>query len=223
MMDTAHSSSELLLASASPRRRQFISMLGLPYVVAVASDDEEEAEKRYRGTAEGMVEWLAKHKAANALKLPEARGRLVITADTTVLLDSVCLGKPRDEAHAFELLSALRGRWHHVMTGVVVATQREGQTVMRSTSLVTPVLMRNYSDEEIAAYIATGDPMDKAGSYGIQHPTFQPTERLDGCYLNIVGLPLCALIELLAEFNVYPISQPRSGVGRCPWSSICEI
>lgn len=216
-------STSLLLASASPRRRQISSLLGLPCSFAIVSDDEEEARERYRGPVEDMAQWLAKHKAAAALKLPEAKGRLIITADTTVILENEELGKPRDEEHARELLRALRGRWHHVITGVVVCTQAEGKTVMHSTSCVTPVLMRNYSDTEIAAYIASGDPMDKAGAYGIQHPSFKLTESIDGCYFNVVGLPICTLIDLLAEFGVYPTSQHISRETACPWSEKCLI
>ena len=222
-MNTIQTPVELLLASASPRRRQIINLLGLSYTVAVASDGEEEAEARYRGPNEQLAVWLAKHKAAAALKLPEAAGRLVITADTTVLLENEILGKPRDVEQAFELLRALRGRWHHVITGVVVCTVREGKTVMQSASCATPVLMRNYSDREIAEYVATGDPMDKAGAYGIQNPAFQPTERIDGCYFNVVGLPICTVIDLLAEFGVYPSRKHLRADTDCPWSEKCLI
>lgn len=214
---------ELLLASASPRRRQLISLLGLPYVVAVASDGEAAAEERYQGPVEELAQWLAKHKAAVALRLPEARGRLVVTADTTVILESETLGKPRDREHARELLHALRGRWHHVVTGIVVCTQNEGKTMMRSASCITPVLMRNYSEAEIDAYIASGDAMDKAGGYGIQSPVFQPTESIDGCYFNVVGLPLCTVTELMAEFGVYPERQRVHADSDCPWSEKCLI
>ena len=222
-MSTAKPPVELLLASASPRRRQIIGLLGLPFVVAVASDDEDEAQARYTGPAEDTAIWLARHKAAAALKLPESAGRLVVTADTTVLLENELLGKPRDEDHAFELLSALRGRWHHVITGVVVCGQIEGKQVMQGASCVTPVLMRSYTNAEIEAYIATGDPMDKAGAYGIQNPAFQPTERIDGCYFNVVGLPLCELTELLSEFGVYPARQHIRVDTDCPWSEKCLI
>jgi septum formation protein len=222
-MNILNKPQELLLASASPRRRQIVSMLGLPYSVAVASDDEDEATERYRGHVENLALWLARHKAAAALKLPEAADRLVITADTTVILENEVLGKPRDAAHARELLQTLRARWHHVITGVVVCRQVEGKTAMQSASCITPVLMRNYSDAEIAAYIASGDPLDKAGAYGIQHPAFQPTERIDGCYFNVVGLPLCTLIDLLAEFGVYPARRHFRENTDCPWSEKCLI
>lgn len=213
----------LLLASASPRRRQISSLLGLPCSFVIVSDDEEEARERYQGPVENMGQWLAKHKAAAALKLPEAAGRLVVTADTTVILENEELGKPRDEGHACELLRALRGRWHHVITGVVVCTRNEGKTTLHSASCVTPVLMRNYSDAEIAAYVASGDPMDKAGAYGIQHTSFQPTECIDGCYFNVVGLPICTLTDLLAEFGVYPELRHISRDTACPWSEKCLI
>jgi septum formation protein len=158
--------------------------------------------------------------------LPEAAGRLVITADTTVLLNGEILGKPQDKAHARQLLRALRGRWHHVVTGIAVSRKIDGKHRIQAASCITPVLMRPYSEAEIAMYIESGDPMDKAGSYGIQHPAFQPTERIDGCYLNVVGLPLCVLVDLLAEFNVYPVVA-RQGQGNletdCPWSDKCSI
>jgi MAF protein len=155
-----------------------------------------------------------------ALTLPEAAHHLVITADTTVLLDDKELGKPRDRATARELLLSLRGRWHHVVTGVVVCTTTRGELQTRAALCNTPVLMRPYSEQEVDAYIATGDPLDKAGAYGIQHPSFQPTERIAGCYLNVVGLPLCVLVSLLAEFDVFPTAEGCTGTA-CPWSERC--
>lgn len=210
----------LLLASSSPRRRQLLQLLGLPFTVAVPPADEDAALERYRGPIEELAQWLAKHKAAAALTLPEAGDRLVITADTTVLLHEEVLGKPRDKAHARELLLALRGRMHHVVTGVAVSYRSNGRHRIESASCITPVLMRSYSEEEIDFYITSGDPLDKAGAYGVQHPGFQPTKRIDGCYLNVVGLPLCVLVDLLAEFNVYPVLQNARGKG-CPWSEKC--
>jgi septum formation protein len=216
----------LLLASASPRRRQMLQLLGLPYSVRTPPIDEDAAQERFPGPAEEMAQWLAKHKAAEALKLQEAAGRLVITADTTVLLNGEILGKPRDKAHARQLLFSLRGRWHHVITGIAVSRKIEGRHRIEATSCITPVLMRNYSLAEIDAYIASGDPMDKAGAYGIQHPAFQPTECIDGCYLNVVGLPLCVLVDLLADFKVYPViagqRQDDQDIA-CPWSEKCSI
>ncbi len=214
----------LLLASTSPRRRQLIQLLGLEYSVCAASDDEEAMQQKYQGPLEELAQWLAKHKAAAALKLPEAKGCTVIAADTTVLLDEQVLGKPRDKSHARELLLALRGRWHYVVTGIAVSGYLNGRRAMLSSSCITPVLMRNYSMPEIKAYIATGDPLDKAGAYGIQHPSFQPTEHIDGCYFNVVGLPICTLVDLLAEFRIYPTRRgPNVEIGPCPWSEQCQI
>jgi len=212
----------LLLASASPRRRHIIAMLGLPFTFCISPADEDTAEERYRGPAEGLAPWLAKHKLASVLNLPEAADRMVIAADTTVLLDDVSLGKPRDKEHARELLLSLRGRWHYVVTGVAVSYFIDGKRQMRGASCITPVLMRRYSDKEIASYIASGDPMDKAGAYGIQHPGFQPTARINGCYLNVVGLPLCILVDLMAEFNVWPVLQGQDRE-ECPWSEQCLV
>jgi MAF protein len=210
----------LLLASASPRRRQIMTRLSLPFEVGVAPADEDAIQEHYHGPIAGLAQWTAAHKALMMLTVPEATGSLVITADTTVLLDDQVLNKPRDEAHARELLLALRGRWHRVVTGVVLAQMVDGTLQLRGASCTTPVLMRPYSDEEITAYIASGDPMDKAGAYGIQHPQFQLTERINGCYLNVVGLPLCTLVALLAAFDVSPTARGCSD-HPCPWSERC--
>jgi len=212
----------LLLASGSPRRRQIITRLGLPVTFCTPPAGEDAAQQRYRGPSDNLAVWLAKHKLSSVLNLPEAAERMVIAADTTVLLDDVLLGKPRDEKHARELLLSLRRRWHLVITGAAVSYFIDGKRQMRSGSCVTTVLMRRYSEEEIAAYIATGDPMDKAGAYGIQHPGFQPTERINGCYLNVVGLPLCLLVEIMAEFDVWPVLGASEREG-CPWSERCLI
>ena len=212
----------LLLASASPRRRQLIASLGLPYTVGVSPIDEDAVQATYEGPPEETAKWTAEHKATAALTLTEATNRLVIAADTTVLLDNQILGKPRDTAHARELLLALRGRWHSVITGVVACSMVSGKLQLSSASCTTPVLMRPYSEEEIDAYIATGDPMDKAGAYGIQHSQFQPTERINGCFLNVVGLPLCVLTALLAQFGVTPTEEGRKDTP-CRWSERCLI
>ena len=214
-------SQSLLLASASPRRRHLLSLLGLPYEVTTSPVDEDALQAQYRGPNEKLAQWLAEQKALGIHTLPETAGRLVITADTTVLLDHSVLGKPRDMEHARELLLSLHDRWHRVTTGVTVSQTIDGELQMRSASCTTPVLMRPYSEAEVMAYIATGDPLDKADSYGIQHPSFQPTARISGCYLNVVGLPLCTLVNLLAEFDVYPATRGSEGMG-CPWSEKCE-
>ena len=214
----------LLLASSSPRRRHLLHLLGLDFSVCISPSDEEAMQAKYQGPLEELAQWLAKHKAAAALTLPEAKGCTVIGVDTTVLLDEQVLGKPRDRAHARELLLSLRGRQHYVVTGIAVSGYIEGRRAMLSASCITPVFMRDYSIAEIKAYIATGDPLDKAGAYGIQHTSFQPTERIDGCYFNVVGLPFCTLVDLLAEFRIYPARRgPNIEIGPCPWSEQCQI
>jgi septum formation protein len=210
----------LVLASASPRRRQILAQFGLPYTVRVAPADEDAAQQHYHGPAEGLGQWTASYKAIMTQTMPDIANHVVITADTTVIIDGVDLGKPRDAAHARELLLTLRGRWHHVITGVVVSALIDGKLTMYGASCSTPVLMRSYSEEEIAAYIASGDPLDKAGAYGIQSPQFQPTERINGCYLNVVGLPLCTLVDLLARFDIYP-SHSGFEHSACRWSERC--
>ena len=219
-------SQPLLLASASPRRRQLIASLDLPFTVAVAPGDEDQAQSSYHGPIDGLAQWTASYKALMMLTLPDIANHIIITADTTVLLDDQVLNKPHDEAHARELLLSLRGRWHHVVTAVVVSALVDNSLRMYGKSVKTPVLMRPYSEDEIDAYIASGDPMDKAGAYGIQNPQFQPTERIDGCYLNVVGLPLCALVDLLAHFGITPAttSNPLTDQEhRCPWSAHCRV
>src|SRR5947209_5262248 len=137
----------LLLASASPRRRQILSLLGLPFQTGVSPVEEEALQERYQGPVEELACWLAEQKARGAHTLPEAAGRLVITADTTVLLNGKDLGKPRDKAHARELLLSLRNRWHHVVTGVTVSRLQDGELRVRSASCTTPVTRRPYSEE----------------------------------------------------------------------------
>jgi septum formation protein len=211
----------LVLASASPRRRKILSRLDLPFITRVAPVEEEALQERYIGPVDGLAQWLAEQKALATHTLPDIDGHLVITADTTVILDEEELGKPRNEEHAHELLRALRGRKHYVVTGVAVSKMEHDKLKVRSECCVTPVVMRPYTEEEIAAYIATGDPMDKAGAYAIQSAIFQPVKLIEGCYLNVVGLPLCVLVDLLAEFGVYPIVRPHESP--CPWSPRCKI
>ncbi|HLI05489.1 MAG TPA: Maf family protein [Ktedonobacteraceae bacterium] len=211
----------LVLASASPRRRELISLLGLPYITCVSPVEEEMLEARYIGPADGLAQWLAEQKALATHTLPGFDGHIVVTADTTVILDDKILGKPRDEEEAREILVALRGRRHYVVTGVAASKVENDILKVQSERVVTPVTMRNYSEKEIAAYVASGEPMDKAGAYGIQNLSFHPVERIDGCYLNVVGLPLCALVDVLAEFNVYPVLHPHESP--CPWSPRCKV
>jgi len=154
---------------------------------------------------------LQARKAAERLALEKAEAisgakgpQTVVAADTIVVHDGTILGKPRDAEEARDMLCRLRGGEHIVITGVAVLSGGHSY-IGHATTTVT---MRRYSDDEIAAYIASGDALDKAGAYGIQDPYFTPAERVDGCYLNVVGLPLCTLAGMLKEAGVSLRERP---------------
>ncbi|MCD6291390.1 MAG: septum formation protein Maf [Anaerolineae bacterium] len=184
---------ELILASASPRRRTLLAALGLAFQCVPAKIDESPASGE---RPEDLVRRLSLAKAqAVARSYP---GATVIGADTIVVLDDAVLGKPATPERAMAMLQALRGRAHEVLTAVSVCRGREEplQRLNRSR-----IWMRTYTDEEIAAYVASRDPLDKAGAYAIQHPGFRPVERWEGCYASIVGLPLADVAELLQRLG----------------------
>jgi MAF protein len=186
----------LVLASASPRRRSLIRLLGLPWLL-----DQAEVSERFDCTASSLyaiAETLALKKArAVAARHADA---LILGADTIVILDETPYGKPSSTDSARRMLQALRGKVHEVITGVAFADTESRMT--RVTSEKTVVTMRNYTEEEIDSYLASGDPMDKAGSYAIQNELFHPTERIAGCFTNVIGLPLCAVEQGLAEYSI---------------------
>lgn len=184
----------LILASQSPRRRELLGRLGLSFTVRAADIDETMDPGR---PAFDEVARLSREKAA-AIALGAEPGDVIVAADTIVVLDGRILGKPRNEADARAMLSALSGREHQVMTGVTV---RRGQQVQTETC-VTQVHFRPLSQAEIAAYVATGDPLDKAGAYGVQGLASVFVDRLDGDFFNVMGLPLCALSRVLEEMDV---------------------
>ncbi|MBE2223318.1 MAG: septum formation protein Maf [Anaerolineae bacterium] len=188
---------EFILASQSPRRQSLIYLVGYPYVVRVA--DADEASITHPDPAVNVVE-TAVLKANTIAQQIQSADQIIIAADTTVVLAGQMLGKPRDDREAALMLQALRNRKHEVHTGLVLLDLRNGRRVERVTTAV--VTMRNYSDEEIAAYVASGDPLDKAGAYAIQHPLFKPVARLDGCYTAVVGLSVCDVILALDELDV---------------------
>jgi MAF protein len=183
----------LILASGSPRRRELLARLGLSFRVVVPDVDEDVASNADL-TPEEMAEALANAKALSVAQREGAH--LVLAADTLVVDGETILGKPRDADEAAAMLRRLRDREHRVITGVaVVDTGRS--TAILVDHVTTAVHMRPYGDDEIAAYIACGEPFDKAGAYAIQDPQFRPVASYDGCYCNVVGLPLRALIRLL--------------------------
>ena len=181
-----------MLASASPRRRELIRALDLS-VEVISPAEEEDSQPRHRETPEEFVVRLALHKARQVAKV--AGEAVVIGADTAVVLAGEVLGKPASMAEATHMLERLRGRPHRVVTGVVVLDARSDR--QRSIAVSSDVTMRRYSAEEMAEYVASGDPLDKAGGYAVQNETFHPAERVQGCYPNVVGLPLCELVGLL--------------------------
>jgi septum formation protein len=153
------------------------------------------------------VERLAAEKARAVL--PRSRPEhVIIGSDTTVVLDGEILGKPADQSEARAMLTRLRGRSHQVYTGIAVL-RAEDQTMLSDVCL-TEVPMRDYSDTEMEAYIESGDPLDKAGAYGIQNPDFQPVVNMQGCYASVMGLPLCHLTVLLRRLDI----APRDDVAR---------
>jgi nucleoside triphosphate pyrophosphatase len=188
----------LVLASNSPRRQQLLALGGWDFDVLVADVDESQ---RPGEAPDDYVLRLAKTKAHKSAEETDVDA-VVIAADTTVVDAGEILGKPLDNQDAVRMLKRLRGHTHQVYTGLALLRVSDGYTL--SDLSVTDVLMRAYSDEEIDAYVQTGDPLDKAGAYAIQHPRFQPVENLDGCFASVMGLPLCRLAYLLQQFDITP-------------------
>jgi septum formation protein len=186
------SAPKLVLASASPRRRELLGALGISYRVVAADIDERLLPDE---APDALVRRLAETKAlAVAGRLGHEERSQVLAADTEVAWQGSVLGKPADPEHARTMLLALRARPHTVLTGLALA---RGESVVWSRVVETAVWMRAYADDEIERYIASGRPLDKAGAYGIQDAAFHPVERIEGCYTNVVGLPLCEVSRAL--------------------------
>ena len=186
----------LVLASGSPRRRELIQGLDLPVELRVPPDDEgrpREGEPPERYVARVALDKARRVRGGNG-------DTIVLGADTAVVLGREILGKPADQGDARRVLQRLRGRDHTVVTGVVALDTRSGR--WHSTTKSTGVTMRRFSDDEIAAYVASGDPLDKAGGYAVQDEVFRPASAIHGCYLNVVGLPLCEVVTLLEKLDV---------------------
>jgi len=186
----------LILASGSPRRKELIPLLGVPWEVWPANVDEESIDEI---DPEVNVVRTAQLKAS-AVAAQAPNQATVVAADTTVALDGRMLNKPADEADARQMLLSLRGRTHNVHTSITVVNKGAARTISDVATIEVP--MREYSVEEIETYIATGDPLDKAGAYAIQHPVFRPVMRMEGCYAGVVGLPLCHLTRALGKAGV---------------------
>lgn len=190
-----HTGKQIILASNSPRRRELLSQVGLDFTVDPADVDEQVIDGE---TPEGYAVRVARDKARVAAR--KAGAGLVIAADTIVVLDGAILGKPADDRDAKRMLSLLSGRHHQVMTGLAILDAATGRT--ESNLSVSSVWFRPLTPSEISAYVATGEPRDKAGAYGIQGRGALLVERIEGCYFNIVGLPLSLLNDMLRGFGL---------------------
>ncbi|WP_294549975.1 Maf family protein [uncultured Pseudoflavonifractor sp.] len=186
---------KIILASQSPRRKELLERMGIRDFETISPNVDESA---FRGLPpEELVRRLSAEKAA-AVAGKAGEDAIVIAADTVVALEGAVLGKPADELDAFKMLSALSGVRHQVYTGVTVCRGGEKQTAHE----VTDVTFRELSEEEIEHYIATGEPMDKAGAYGIQGYGALLIQGISGDYYNVMGLPVCRLSGMLARFGV---------------------
>ena len=180
---------QLILASASPRRKELLNLFGISFVIRVADIDEA------MDPAKAPFEEVARVSRLKALTVSREENDVVIAADTIVVCEGQVLGKPHSEAEAREMLRLLSGRDHQVMTGcTVLAGERAG-----TFTEVTDLHFRDLSEKEIENYVATGEPMDKAGSYGIQGGAALFCERMVGDYYNVMGLPVCRLGQVLKQ------------------------
>ena len=182
---------KMILASASPRRRELLTQAGFSFEVKVSDADEIITEKE----PDKIVKELALVKAC-AVAASETEA-LIIGADTIVTVDGKILGKPRDAEEAFSMLSMLQGRTHQVYTGVALITKEEGLQKSHVFSEKTDVHMYPMTEQEIREYIATGEPLDKAGAYGIQGRAAVYIRKIEGDYNNVVGLPISRLYQEL--------------------------
>lgn len=198
----------LILASASPRRRELLGHLGLPFEV-IAGQFDEDSISTHGLTPAAWVQRLAEAKATAVAQTIDGSA-LVLGADTTVILDGEYLNKPRDPEDARQMLRRLSGRTHQVYTGISLVSVENGAVTKRATDYAqTDVTFDAIPDDVIAAYVATGEPLDKAGAYGIQGKGLTFIPRIEGDYFNVVGLPLFLLGRMLNKFgiSVWPVER----------------
>ncbi|MBO5836493.1 MAG: septum formation protein Maf [Oscillospiraceae bacterium] len=181
----------IILASQSPRRKELMGLFRVPFTVRVAEVSEDMDRS---ADPAGQVALVSRRKAEAICRTPED---VVIAADTIVVCQGEILGKPKEEADAFRMLRLLSGKSHQVMTGLTVLY---GEKAFVGTE-ITDVYFRSLTDGQIRDYIRTGEPMDKAGAYGIQGGAALFVEKLVGDYYNVVGLPVCRLSQILEEIQ----------------------
>lgn len=202
----------LILASGSPRRAEILSDAGIDFEISPADIDEDAVLANGAELVDAVKE-LALAKAQSVASRRSDRhilaGEYVLGADTIVVLDGEVLGKPGSAADAVEMLQRLNGKQHEVITGIAVVNPA-GETHTKHVS--TSVFFRNLDEGEIAEYVSSGSSLDKAGGYGIQDRSFAPVASYDECYLNVVGLPMCAASELLGQSG-FPLSAGISCAG----------
>ena len=184
----------LILASNSPRRHQLLALANWDFTISVANVDESVLEN------EIPADYVLRLAEKKARAIHADVDSIILASDTTVVDGHDILGKPQDDVEAAAMLTRLRGRTHQVYTGV--ALLRTSDCTLLTDLCVTDVPMRNYSDEEISAYVATGDPLDKAGAYAIQHPDFHPVASMEGCYASVMGLPLCHVVRMMRRMDI---------------------
>ncbi|MCL4560714.1 MAG: Maf family protein [Chloroflexi bacterium] len=205
----------LLLASNSPRRRQLLELAGWAFTPSPSDVDEAVLPGELPGA---YVLRLAESKARAAADQAPS-GWFVLASDTTVVDGTEILGKPASAEEAVQMLRQLRGRTHQVYTALAVLPAPHVDLL--TDLCITDVTMRLYSDLEIDSYVASGDPLDKAGAYGIQHAAFHPVERLHGCYPSVMGLPLCRLTHLFQQLGFTPGADVPPGCSNDP-DSPCQ-
>lgn len=207
----------IVLASVSPRRQRLLASMGLSFDLAAPNVNEARHPEELPAKLAIRLS-LAKAHAVAAV-CPQA---VIIAADTLVVVDKQVIGKPDSRIAALEMLARLRNRQHSVYSGLTILDVRQSRYIKQVA--VTSVIMRDYTDGEIRRYIDSGDPMDKAGAYAIQDLDFGPVARIDGCYANVMGLPMCHLYRALRSgvihVPVHPLDCCPLAVekGCCPWA-----
>ncbi|MFC2029047.1 Maf family protein [Chloroflexota bacterium] len=186
----------LILASNSPRRKQLLSLTGLDFQVQPADLDETMLPAEHPWD---HVLRLARGKAKEAVQIVAGSG-FFLAADTIVVDADAILGKPADQLEAASMLKGLRGHTHQVYTGMALCSASGSQET--TDICIVDVPIRNFSDEDLSVYVASGDPLDKAGAYAIQHEGFQPVGDLQGCYAGVMGLSLCHLVRMFRRLEV---------------------
>jgi septum formation protein len=189
---------KIILASASPRRKQLMEMLGLDFKILTPAIDEQFSNLL---SIDENIKNITQKKVFSVIDKHTLLDALIIAADTVVVLDGTVLTKPKDYADAFNILQKLSSQTHQVHTGIYVFDTLSSEAIYKSEK--TKVTFKNINAVEIDAYIKTNEPFDKAGAYGIQGLGSVFIKRIEGCFYNVVGLPVSLLYDILKEFNIH--------------------